>query len=142
MTEEQTLLLIKPDAVANGHIGEIITRLERRRFTIRALQLVQATPDLLRAHYAQLVDRPYYPDIEAFMQRTPVVAMVLEGAGVVESIRLMTGATNPQEALPGTLRGDFARGWADGPIQNAVHSSDSVASAHREIALWFPSLTA
>ncbi|MCI1986849.1 MAG: nucleoside-diphosphate kinase [Lactobacillus sp.] len=138
MTKESTLILVKPDGVATGHIGEVITRLERRRFSIDALKVITATPTELRQHYAQLVDKPYYPDVENFMMEGPLVAIVASGEDVVESFRKMTGPTNPQDALPGTIRGDFGRAWAPGAIRNVVHSSDSVASANREIKIWFP----
>lgn len=138
MQEESTLILVKPDGVANGHIGEVITRLENRRFTITALKVVQATPALLQQHYAALVGKPYYPDIERFMTSGPLVAIIASGVDVVESFRKMTGPTNPQDALPGTIRGDFARAWGPGAIQNVVHSSDSPASAEREMKIWFP----
>lgn len=138
MHEENTLILVKPDGVASGHIGDIITRLERRRFTITALKVVQATPAQLQQHYAALVGKPYYPGIEAFMTEGPLVAIIASGVDIVETFRKMTGPTNPQEALPGTIRGDFARAWGPGPIRNVVHSSDSVASAEREMKIWFP----
>lgn len=138
MTTERTLMLIKPDGVENGHIGEILTRIERRRFKIEALQLIQATPEMLQAHYAELVGEPFYPSIENFMLKTPLVAMIVSGTAVIETIRTMAGVTNPKDALPGTIRGDFARAWDTLPIQNTVHSSDSVESAEREIKIWFP----
>ncbi|WP_125704535.1 nucleoside-diphosphate kinase [Lacticaseibacillus daqingensis] len=140
MTEERTLILVKPDGVTAGHVGEVLTRLERRRFTLKALKVVQATGQQLAAHYAQLVDEPYYPGIERYMVASPLVAIVATGTDVVESVRKMTGPTKPEDAAPGTIRGDFGRAWGPGPIQNVVHSSDSVASAEREITIWFPEL--
>ena len=140
MSEESTLILVKPDGVKAGHIGEVITRLENRRFDITALKVIQATPALLQAHYAQLVDKPFYPGIEAFMMETPMVAIVATGVGVIDSFRKMAGPTKPEDALPGTIRGDFARAWGSQPIKNVVHSSDSPESAAREIKIWFPEL--
>lgn len=138
MTEERTLMLVKPDGVANGHVGDVITRIENRRFKITAIRTLTASPEELRVHYQQLVEKTFYPGIEEFMTSGPIVAMIISGSDVVESIRKMTGPTDPAEAPAGTIRGDFARGWGDGPIQNVVHSSDSVESAEREIKIWFP----
>lgn len=140
MSEESTLILVKPDGVKSGHIGDVITRLENRRYTISALKVIQATPELLQAHYAQLVDKPFYPGIEAFMMETPMVAIVATGVDVINSFRKMVGPTKPEDAMPGTIRGDFGRAWGTQPIKNVVHSSDSPESAAREIKIWFPEL--
>ncbi|ANZ69272.1 nucleoside-diphosphate kinase [Pediococcus claussenii] len=138
MTEERTLMLVKPDGVASGHVGDVITRIENRRFKITAIRTLTASPEELRVHYQQLVGKSFYSGIEDFMTSGPIVAMIISGSDVVESIRKMTGPTDPAEAPAGTIRGDFARGWGDGPIQNVVHSSDSIESAEREIKIWFP----
>ncbi len=140
MTEERTLILVKPDGVATGHIGEVITRLERRRFTVEALKVTTASTEQLRDHYKALVGKPYYPGIEKFMQSGPLVAMIASGTDIIETFRKMAGATNPSDAAIGTIRGDFARSWGPGPIMNVVHSSDSEESAVREIPIWFPEL--
>ena len=137
MAEEQTLVLVKPDGVAQGHIGEVITRIERRGFTIEALKVTQATSAQLHQHYAALVDKPFFPKIERFMTSGPLVAMIVSGFNVIEAVRTMTGATNPGDAAPGTIRGDFGREWADQTIRNVIHRSDSEASAQREIPIWF-----
>ena len=137
MAEEQTLVLVKPDGVAQGHIGEVITRIERRGFTIEALKVTQATSAQLHQHYAALVDKPFFPKIERFMTSGPLVAMIVSGFNVIEAVRTMTGATNPGDAAPGTIRGDFGREWADQTIRNVILSSDSEASAQREIPIWF-----
>ena len=137
MAEEQTLVLVKPDGVAQGHIGEVITRIERRGFTIEALKVTQATSAQLHQHYAALVDKPFFPKIERFMTSGPLVAMIVSGFNVIEAVRTMTGATNPGDAAPGTIRGDFGREWADQTSRNVIHSSDSEASAQREIPIWF-----
>ncbi|MCT3147905.1 nucleoside-diphosphate kinase [Lacticaseibacillus rhamnosus] len=137
MAEEQTLVLVKPDGVAQGHIGEVITRIERRGFTIEALKVTQATSAQLHQHYAALVDKPFFPKIERFMTSGPLVAMIVSGFNVIEAVRTMTGATNPGDAAPGTIRGDFGREWSDQTIRNVIHSSDSEASAQREIPIWF-----
>jgi nucleoside-diphosphate kinase len=137
VAEERTLILVKPDGVATGHIGDVITRLENRRFKIEALTVTNATTEQLREHYKALVGKPYYPGIEKFMQSGPIVAMVASGTDIIECFHKMAGATNPAEAAIGTIRGDYGRAWGPGPIQNVVHSSDSVASAEREIPIWF-----
>lgn len=140
VSEERTLILVKPDGVANGHIGDIISRLERRRYTITALKVVKASEAQLREHYKALVDKPYYPGIQKFMQETPIVAMIATGTDIVSVFHKMAGATMPSDAAIGTIRGDYGRNWGAGPIHNVVHSSDSVASAEREIPIWFPEL--
>lgn len=141
MTEERTLILVKPDGVANGHIGEVITRLENRRFKIEALKVVNATPEQLREHYKALVGKPYYPGIEKFMTSGPLVAMIASGTNIISVFHKMAGATEPSKADIGTIRGDFARNWEGGPIQNVVHSSDSPESVARETPIWFPELS-
>ncbi|MCI1282983.1 nucleoside-diphosphate kinase [Lacticaseibacillus songhuajiangensis] len=139
--EERTLILVKPDGVANGHIGEIITRLERRRFSIDALKVVNATKQQLGRHYAHLLDKPFYHEIEDYMLEGPIVAIIASGTGIVDVFHKMAGQTDPGEADCGTIRGDYGRDWDDGIIRNVVHSSDSPASAENEITIWFPELT-
>jgi len=141
MTEERTLILIKPDGVANGHIGEVITRLEQRRFKIDALKVVTATPEQLGEHYKALVGKPYYPDIVKFMTSGPLVAMIASGTNIINVFHKMAGATEPSDADMGTIRGDLARSWEKGAMQNVVHSSDSPESVEREIPIWFPELS-
>ncbi|KRM72163.1 nucleoside-diphosphate kinase [Lacticaseibacillus brantae] len=138
MSEERTLVLVKPDGVLHGHVGDVITRFEHRSYKLVALKMVQATSDQLRQHYAQLVDKPYFPRIEKFMTSGIMVAMIVEGTNVIEGVRKISGATVPTEAAAGTIRGDYGREWQDGVIRNVVHSSDSVDSAEREIKIWFP----
>lgn len=118
-------------------MGEILHLIERRGFTVERLELRHATEDLLKVHYSHLVDKPFFPDIRSYMMSGPVLIGVLSGPKVVKSWRNMMGATNPVDALPGTIRGDFAMGAVDGNIKNVVHGSDSVEAAQREIALWF-----
>ncbi|GKT03011.1 nucleoside-diphosphate kinase [Furfurilactobacillus sp. WILCCON 0119] len=143
MTEERTLILVKPDGVEGGHVGQIITRLEQHEYGLSALKVVtKATDAQLRQHYADKVDEPYFPGLVAYMQSGPIVAMVVSGTNIISEFRRMAGATNPGEAAIGTIRGDFGREWNDGAIRNVVHSSDSEAAASRETAIWFPELTA
>lgn len=140
MAEERTLILVKPDGVASGHIGDVISRLERRRFTIDGLKVVRATKAQLQAHYPQLVDKPFYHEIEDYMMSGPLVAIIASGTGIVADFHKMAGVTRPEEAACGTIRGDFSRAWPDGSIRNVVHSSDSPETAADEIKVWFPEL--
>ncbi|MDR1266028.1 MAG: nucleoside-diphosphate kinase [Propionibacteriaceae bacterium] len=135
---EQVLVLVKPDGVRRGLVGQVIARAEARGFAIQRLELRQATPQLLAQHYAEHAAKPFYPSLVEYMTSGPVVALVLEGAQVIVSFRAMAGATDPVKAAPGTIRGDFGRDWGTGEIQNIVHASDSPQSAAREIAIWFP----
>ena len=133
MHEERTLILVKPDGVSQGHIGEVITRLERKGYRIEALKVTNATRAQLDQHYEDKVDKPFYPEMVKYMQEGPIAA----GISVVSVFRRMAGKTNVSEADFGTIRGDFGREWCDGIIRNVVHSSDSVEHAEREIAIWF-----
>lgn len=138
MNEERTLILVKPDGVQCGHIGHVISRIENRRYEIKALKMVNPTKEQLRQHYSELVDKPYYPGIEEFMTSGPIVAIIAEGDEIIETFRKMAGPTDPTAAPAGTIRGDYARSWGPGPIKNVVHSSDSAESATKEIKIWFP----
>jgi nucleoside-diphosphate kinase len=138
MAKERSLVLVKPDGVANGHIGDIISRIEKRRYEIDALKVVRATPEMIRTHYAKLVNEPFYPGIEKYMLSGPIVAMIVSGTRVVEVLHHMAGATDPGDAEPGTIRGDFARSWDTLPIRNVIHTSGNEESAEREIGIWFP----
>lgn len=136
---EQTFFIIKPDGVKRGLVGEILQRMEQRGFKLEKLELRSTvSEDLIDQHYRDLVEKSFYPPIRQFMTSGPVVAGILSGPKVIETWRTMMGATRPEEALPGTVRGDFAKAAGDNQaIQNVVHGSDSEASAKREIALWF-----
>lgn len=138
MSEERTLILVKPDGVQCGHIGHVISRIENRRYEIKALKMVNPTREQLRQHYSQLVDKPFYQGIEDFMISGPVVAIIAQGDAIIDTFRKMAGPTDPVDAPAGTIRGDYARAWGPGPIKNVVHSSDSVESAEKEIQIWFP----
>lgn len=139
--EQRTLMLIKPDAYARGLVGEIISRIERKGYRIVALRVTQATSSELKAHYADHVDKSFYPQMAEYMSSGPLVALVVEGHQVIAGTRAMMGATMPTEAAPGTIRGDYGRDWGTGDVLNLVHGSDSVTSAHREISIWFPELS-
>ncbi|TEA40263.1 hypothetical protein DBR06_SOUSAS8210220, partial [Sousa chinensis] len=130
---ERTFIAIKPDGVQRGLVGEIIKRFEQKGFRLVAMKFLQASEELLKQHYIDLKDRPFFPGLVKYMNSGPVVAMVWEGLNVVKTGRVMLGETNPADSKPGTIRGDFC-------IQvgrNIIHGSDSVKSAEKEISLWF-----
>ncbi|MGC4153093.1 MAG: nucleoside-diphosphate kinase [Propionicimonas sp.] len=133
---QRTLVLIKPDAVRRGLIGTILARYEAKGLTVVTLE--QRLVDSAQAdrHYAEHVEKPWYPGLREFITSGPLVALVLEGPAAVDVVRSMNGATNSAEAAPGTVRGDLALSNRE----NLVHASDSEESAVREIALWFPGL--
>ena len=133
MSVEQTLVLIKPDGVARGLIGEIIARFERRGLRLAALRLLRFDEALINRHYAEHLGKDFFPILKEFILSGPTVAMVLEGDRAIEIVRTMMGATKFYEAAPGTIRGDYANHIT----RNLVHGSDSPASAAREIPLFF-----
>src|SRR4051794_28862828 len=133
MAVERTLVLVKPDGVARGLSGEIVRRLEARGLVLRAAKLVKVTEELAGDHYAEHREKPFFPELVAFITSSPTLALVLEGEGAIASVRSTMGATNPQNSAPGTIRGDFALAMPN----NLVHGSDAPESAAREIALWF-----
>jgi nucleoside-diphosphate kinase len=134
---ERTLVLIKPDGVGRGLVGEVIGRIERKGLTLAALELRMVPYELAKQHYAEHVDRPFFGSLLEFITSAPVVAAVVEGERAVAAFRQLAGGTDPvDKAAPGSIRGDFALETQS----NLVHGSDSVDSAKREIALWFPEL--
>ena len=133
MAVERTLSIIKPDAVGKNVIGQIISRFEAAGLTIVAAKLVHLSDNLAGGFYAEHKERPFYPDLVAFMTSGPVVVQVLEGENAIAKNRELMGATNPQEAAEGTIRADFA----ESIDANAVHGSDSSESAAREVAYFF-----
>src|SRR4051812_42270608 len=134
----KTFVMCKPDAVERRLVGEIVRRLERKGFTLVAAELRDVDGDLAAEHYAEHEGKPFYGELIDFITRSPVFAMVVEGPAdnTFSLIRMVVGATKVDDALPGTIRGDFATTTTE----NLVHASDSHESAAREIALWFPSL--
>lgn len=130
---EQTLVLIKPDAVARGLIGEVIRRFEDRTLKIKALKIVQPSRELIERHYEVHRGKPFFEDAVGFMTSGPVIAMVLEGENAIAIVRQMMGALDPAEAQQDTIRGDYTLSVK----RNLVHGSDSAESAEREIAVWF-----
>ena len=132
----RTLILIKPDAFERGLTGELISRFERKGLRPLAMRMMIADEALANRHYAEHSERPFFGELVAFITRGPLVAMVLEGVGAIDCARALIGATDPIEATPGSIRGDYATEVTF----NLVHGSDSSESAEREIALWFPQL--
>ncbi len=137
-TLEETLVLIKPDGVARNLTGEILTRLEAKGYQLVDVRMVEPNRELLAKHYAEHEGKPFYEPLVSFMESGPVVAIRLAGHRVIEGVRALCGATDPTGAAPGTIRGDLGRDWGLAVQQNLIHASDSVESAQRELALWFP----
>jgi nucleoside-diphosphate kinase len=138
VSTEKTLILVKPDGVRRGLVGEIISRVETKGYAIDAVRMLQADAALLEKHYAEHVGKPFYEPLVEFMMSGPIVAIVASGNRVIEGFRSLAGATDPTVAAPGTIRGDLARDQGTKVIQNLVHGSDSPESAAREIAIFFP----
>jgi nucleoside-diphosphate kinase len=133
---DRTLILVKPDAFARGLTGEIVARFERKGLKIVAMRHMTVTEDLAKQHYAEHDGKPFFGELVEFITSGPIVALVLEGDQAITAARQVIGATNPLEASPGSIRGDFAIAVG----QNMVHGSDSVESGRREAALFFPDL--
>jgi nucleoside-diphosphate kinase len=139
MNTEKTLILVKPDGVARGLVGEVISRIEAKGYAIDALRMLQADRAILEKHYAEHVGKAFYEPLVEFMMSGPIVAIVASGNRVIEGFRSLAGVTDPTVAAPGTIRGDLARDQGTKVVQNIVHGSDSVESATREIQIFFPS---
>lgn len=133
---ERTLVLIKPDGVARGLVGEVLSRIERKGFTLVAMELRTLTAAVAQEHYGEHADKPFFASLVEFITSGPLVAAVIEGPDAIVQWRTMMGATNPVNATPGTIRGDLAVEMQN----NVTHGSDSPESAAREIALFFPNL--
>ena len=130
---ERTLVLLKPDCVQRRLMGTVLTRFEEKGINVIALKMMQVTPELAKQHYAEHVEKPFYPGLEEFITGAPVVAMVLEGLEVIRVVRDMLGATNGLKAAAGTIRGDFSSSRQ----MNLVHASDGPEAAEREMKLYF-----
>src|SRR3989440_5910859 len=130
---DRTLILVKPDAFARGLTGEIVARFERKRLRIVAMRHMTMDRELAQRHYAEHAEKPFFGELVDFITSGPTFALVLEGEGAIAASRMTIGATNPAQAEPGSIRGDFALAMPN----NLVHGSDSPESAEREIALWF-----
>jgi len=130
---ERTLILCKPDCVERRLVGRVLTRFEDKGLNIIAMKMLRVTPELAKQHYAEHVEKPFYPELEEFITGAPVVAAVLEGLEAIRIVREMLGATSGLKAVAGTIRGDFSSSRQ----KNLVHASDSSESANREIAIYF-----
>jgi nucleoside-diphosphate kinase len=139
VSSEKTLILVKPDGVRRGLVGEVISRVETKGYAIDSLRMLQADRALLEKHYAEHVGKPFYEPLVEFMMSGPIVAIVASGNRVIEGFRSLAGVTDPTVAAPGTIRGDLARDQGTKVMQNLVHGSDSPESAAREIEIFFPS---
>ncbi|MEK4229010.1 nucleoside-diphosphate kinase [Solibacillus sp. FSL H8-0538] len=133
MAIEKTFLMVKPDGVERQLVGDIVDRLERRGFVLRAAKLMVIPQELAEKHYAEHAERPFFGELTDFITSGPVFAMVWEGESVISLARMMMGATKPSDSAPGTIRGDYATTVS----HNIIHGSDSLASAEREISLFF-----
>lgn len=133
MAIQKTYTMIKPDGVRNGHIGEIVNRFERAGLAIEQMRLEMVTPEQAKANYAEHEGKPFYEGLIAYVTSGPVVKMVVSGEGAVLKVRSLMGATNPADAAPGTIRGDFGLTMDE----NVIHGSDSAESAEREISIFF-----
>lgn len=136
MSIERTLVLVKPDGVRRGLVGEVISRFERQGLRIAAMRMLVVDEELAARHYAEHVEKPFYPELLSFITSGEVVAMVLEGESAISQVRKLMGPTDPKQAPPGTIRGDFAVEITE----NIVHGSDGPESAAREIGIFFPDL--
>lgn len=130
---QRTLILLKPDAVSKKICGKVITRFEDAGFSVRGCKMMKLSSEILRDHYAHIADKPFYPEVESFMQSVPVIALVLEGENIVEKMREMLGVTNSKEAAPGTIRAEFGEDM----MINVAHASDSAEAAETEVKRFF-----
>ena len=130
---ESTLVIVKPDGVRRRLVGEVVRRIENKGYDIKEMKFFEIDEELARQHYAEHAEKPFFAELVSFITSGPVVAMVVEGAAAVAGVRQLMGATNPLEAAPGSLRGDFGTALTE----NLVHGSDSPESAEREIKLFF-----
>lgn len=131
------MVLIKPDGVKRGLVGEVISRIETKGYSIVAMKMLQADRSILEQHYAEHAGKPFYEPLVEFMSSGPIVALIAEGNRVIEGFRSLAGATDPTVAAPGTIRGDLARDQGTKVVENIVHGSDSAESAKREIEIFF-----
>ncbi|MFN8224959.1 MAG: nucleoside-diphosphate kinase [Gaiellales bacterium] len=134
MATETTLVLVKPDGVSRGLCGEVVARFERRGYELRGARLIKLSRALAQQHYAEHKEKPFFGELVSFITSGPVLALAVRGEDAIAGVRTMMGATNPANASPGTIRGDFATELSE----NVVHGSDSKASAKRELKLFFP----
>lgn len=134
---ERSLILLKPDAVQGKFCGKVIARFEEAGFVIRGCKMVRLSPEVLREHYAHIADKPFYPEVESFMRSAPVIAMVIEGDGVIPRVRDMLGVTDSKLAAPGTIRAELGSKAENSKMINVAHASDSPEAAEAEIKRFF-----
>ncbi len=135
---ERTLILLKPDCIQQSIVGQVIARFEEAGFTIRGCKMIQLTDTILREHYAHITKYPFYPDVEKFMKETPVIALVLEADGIIETMREMLGVTDCREAAVGTIRAEWgSKEDGKNKMCNIAHASDSAEAAEVEIKRFF-----
>ena len=134
MAEQHTFVMVKPDGYRRGLVGEIVSRFERKGLCLEKIRQLTIDTELARTHYAEHVDKPFFPDLEAFITSGPVVAMQWSGEDAIAVCRDLMGSTDPKKAAPGTIRGDFGLAVTE----NLVHGSDGEESAQRELGLFFP----
>jgi len=137
MANETTLILFKPDAIAKKVVGTVLARFEQADLRIRAMKMMRLSDELLNEHYAHIADKPFFPEVRAFMQESPVIAMALEGENAIGRVRDLLGPTDSKEAAPGTIRGDFGAKDADSKMRNICHASDSPETAAVELKRFF-----
>ena len=130
---QRTFVIFKPDCMAQRHVGDVLNRFESAGFTVVGCKMTRLTPALLREHYAHVADKPFYPEIEAFMASRPVIMMALQGENIVQKVRDLLGPTDSRKAAKGTIRGDFGTEM----MKNVVHASDTVDNAKAELARFF-----
>lgn len=133
MERERTLILLKPDTIERNLVGEVINRIEKTGMRIAGIKMVKMTDELLAEHYSHLVDKPFFNDLKEFMMETPVIALVIDGLEAVKRVRMLAGPTNPREAMPGTIRGDYSTSTR----KNVIHASGTVEEAKSEIERFF-----
>ena len=133
MASERTLILVKPDGVQRRLVGTIISRIENKGLNIVGMKMMQVTPDMAKQHYAEHVERPFYPSLEEFITSAPVVALAVEGPEAISVMRTMMGSTNGRESAPGTIRGDYGCSRQ----MNLIHGSDGPEAAAKELAIYF-----
>ena len=130
---ERSLILLKPDALQKGICGKVISRFEDAGFRIRGCKMLRLHPELLKEHYAHIADKPFFPEVEKFMSSTPVIALVIEGDGVIDKVREMLGVTDSREAAPGTIRAEHG----EDQMVNVAHASDSPETGEKEVKRFF-----
>ena len=133
MAAEKTYIMLKPDAMERGLVGEILARIERKGYKIEQIKTMQLDEPILREHYAHIVDKPFFPPTVEYMTSGPVLAMVVEGENVIQGMRTLMGPTKNEDAMPGTIRGDFA----SSTTYNVIHGSDAPETAEAEIRRFF-----